>query len=95
MHEYPAESSSDRLGRRLKLYDLHVFLTVAELGDIGKAAERLAISQPSISKAVADIEHAIGVRLLDRARRGVELTACWKPVPSSEVLARLMNFGKI
>ena len=75
MHEYPAESWSDRIGRRLKLYDLHVFLTVAELGSMGKAAERLAISQPSISKAVADIEHAIGVRLLDRTSRGVELTA--------------------
>ena len=36
---------------------------------------RLAISQPSISKAVADIEDALGVRLLDRTRRGVELTA--------------------
>ena len=75
MHEYPAESWSDRIGRRLKLYDLHVFLTVAELGSMGKAAERLAISQPSISKAIADIEHAIGVRLLDRTSRGVELTA--------------------
>src|SRR5262245_65811070 len=42
---------------------------------MGKAAERLSISQPSISKAIADIEHTIGVRLLDRTPRGVELTA--------------------
>jgi DNA-binding transcriptional LysR family regulator len=42
---------------------------------MGKAAERLSISQPSISKAIADIEHAIGVRLLDRTSRGVELTS--------------------
>lgn len=64
-----------RIGRRLKLNDLHIFLIVAEVGSMGKAAERLAISQPSISKAVADIEHTIGVRLLDRSARGVELTA--------------------
>ncbi|MGH7035717.1 MAG: helix-turn-helix domain-containing protein, partial [Stellaceae bacterium] len=45
-----------RIGRRLKLHDLHVFMTVAELGSMGKAAKRLAITQPSISKAVADLE---------------------------------------
>jgi DNA-binding transcriptional LysR family regulator len=64
----------ERIGRRVKLHDLHVLLTVAELGSMGKAAERLAVSQPSVSKAIADIEHAIGVRLLDRTSRGVETT---------------------
>ena len=65
---------NDRIGRRLKLHDLHIFLTVAETGSMGKAAERLAISQPSVSKAIADIEHAVGVRLLDRTAQGVEIT---------------------
>jgi DNA-binding transcriptional LysR family regulator len=65
---------TERIGRRLKLHDLHILLTVAETGSMGKAAERLAISQPSISKAIADIEHAIGVRLLDRTPHGVETT---------------------
>ena len=65
----------DRIGRRLKLHDLHVLLTVAELGSMGKAAERLAVSQPSVSKAIADMEHTIGVRLLDRTPKGVEATA--------------------
>jgi DNA-binding transcriptional LysR family regulator len=65
----------DRIGRRLKLHDLHVLLTVAELGSMGKAAERLAVSQPSVSKAIADMEHTIGVRLLDRTSRGVETTS--------------------
>jgi DNA-binding transcriptional LysR family regulator len=64
-----------RIGRRLKLHDLHVLLTVAELGSMGKAAERLNVSQPSVSKAIADIEHAVGVRLLDRTPKGVETTA--------------------
>src|SRR6516164_3849315 len=66
---------NDRIGRRLKLHDLHVLLTVAELGSMGKAAERLAVSQPSVSKAIADMERAIGVRLLDRTAKGVETTA--------------------
>ena len=66
---------NDRIGRRLKLHDLHVLLTVAELGSMSRAAEHLAISQPSISKAVADLEHAVGVRLLDRSSKGVECTA--------------------
>src|SRR5262245_56653583 len=63
---------NDRIGRRLKLHDLHVLLTVTELGSMGKAAERLAVSQPSVSKAIADMEHAIGVRLLDRTAKGVD-----------------------
>ena len=65
---------NDRIGRRLKLRDLHIFLTVAEAGSMGKAAERLLISQPSISKAIADMEHTVGVRLLDRNATGVALT---------------------
>jgi DNA-binding transcriptional LysR family regulator len=65
----------DRIGRRLKLHDLHVLLTVAELGSMGKAAARLAVSQPSVSKAISDMEHTIGVRLLDRTSKGVECTA--------------------
>jgi DNA-binding transcriptional LysR family regulator len=66
---------NERIGRRLKLHDLHVLLTVAELGSMGKAAERLAVSQPSVSKAIADMERTIGVRLLDRTPKGVETTA--------------------
>jgi DNA-binding transcriptional LysR family regulator len=71
----PSMKWNDRIGRRLKLHDLHIFLTVAEAGSMGKAAERLAISQPSVSKAIAGIEHAVGVRLLDRTAQGVEVTA--------------------
>jgi DNA-binding transcriptional LysR family regulator len=63
-----------RLSRRLKLRDLNVLLTVARCGSMGKAAEQLAVSQPAISKAVADMEHSLGVRLLDRNAHGVEPT---------------------
>ena len=66
---------TDRIGARLKLRDLHILLTVAKSGSMGKAAAELAISQPSISKAIADAEHAVGLRLLDRGPHGVEPTA--------------------
>jgi DNA-binding transcriptional LysR family regulator len=65
---------SDRIGRRLKLRDLHILLAVARSGSMGKAATGLAISQPSVSKAIADVEHAIGLRLFDRSPNGIEPT---------------------
>jgi DNA-binding transcriptional LysR family regulator len=65
---------SDRIGRRLKPRDLHVFLAVAEQVSMAKAAERLAISRPVVSKTIADLERTLGVRLLDRTSHGVELT---------------------
>jgi DNA-binding transcriptional LysR family regulator len=63
------------LGRRLKLRDLRILMTVVDCGTMGKAAQRLAVSQPVVSKAISDLEHVVGVRLLDRSQRGVEPTA--------------------
>lgn len=63
-----------RIGRRLKLHDLHVLLAVVEAGSMAKAAARLAVSQPAVSKALADMEHVLGVRLLERSPHGVEPT---------------------
>jgi DNA-binding transcriptional LysR family regulator len=65
---------SDRIGRRLKPRDLHVFLAVAEKRNMAKAAEQLAISRPVVSKTIADLEQTLGVRLLDRTAQGVEPT---------------------
>jgi DNA-binding transcriptional LysR family regulator len=69
---------SDRIGRRIRLRDLHVVLAVAEEGSMAKAATKLAISHPVISKTVADLERTLGVPLFDRNSRGVELTAFGK-----------------
>ena len=66
--------SSDHVQRRLKLHDLHVLLTVAQAGSMLKAAQRLNTSQPAVSRSIAELEHALGVRLLDRSRQGVEPT---------------------
>ncbi len=62
------------IGRRLRLQDLHVFFAVAKLGSMAKAAQQLGVTQPAVSKVIADLEHALDVRLLDRGRRGVEPT---------------------
>jgi DNA-binding transcriptional LysR family regulator len=64
----------DRIGRRLKLRDVNVLLAVVQSKSMVRAAERLAVSQPVVSKAIADLEHTLGVRLLDRSRQGVEPT---------------------
>jgi DNA-binding transcriptional LysR family regulator len=65
---------SDRIGSRMKLQDLHVLMTVVQAGSMGKAAQRLNTTQPNISRSIGDLEHALGVRLLDRHRQGVEPT---------------------
>jgi DNA-binding transcriptional LysR family regulator len=65
---------SDRSGSRMKLQDLHVFMTVVQAGSMGKAAQILNTTQPNISRSIGELEHALGVRLLDRHRQGIEPT---------------------
>src|SRR5262245_47360700 len=79
MMSYPTWDESpmelpDRIGRRLKLHDLHVLMAVAHAGSMGKAAQSLNTTQPAVSRSIADLEHALGVRLFDRNRRGVKPT---------------------
>jgi DNA-binding transcriptional LysR family regulator len=63
-----------QIGRRLRLRDLHVLFTVAERGSMAKAAAQLGVSTPTVSEVIADLEHGLGVRLLDRGPQGVEPT---------------------
>ena len=63
-----------RIGQRIRLRDLHVLLAVDQSGSMAKAATVLGITQSAISQMVADLEHTLGVRLLDRSTRGVEAT---------------------
>jgi DNA-binding transcriptional LysR family regulator len=53
---------------------LEVLLSVAQWGGMAKAAQHLAISQPVVSKRIADLENALGVRHFDRTPQGVEPT---------------------
>jgi DNA-binding transcriptional LysR family regulator len=63
-----------RLRRRLKLRDLDTLMVVARTQSMAKAAIELSMSQPAVSKAIADMEHTLGVCLLDRTSQGVEPT---------------------
>jgi DNA-binding transcriptional LysR family regulator len=65
---------TDYVGRRLKLRDLQLFDAVVRCGSIAKAAAHLNLTQSAASKSIAQLERAIGVRLLDRSTRGVEPT---------------------
>jgi DNA-binding transcriptional LysR family regulator len=65
---------NDRIGRRIKLHDLHVLMAVVQAGSMSKAAALLSTGQPAISRSIAELEHAFGVRLLDRSRQGVTPT---------------------
>src|SRR5882757_7173789 len=65
----------EQISRRLKLRQLSVLAAVVQCGSMAKAAERLAITQPVVSKAIADdLENTLGVRLLDRGPKGVDPT---------------------
>jgi DNA-binding transcriptional LysR family regulator len=63
-----------QLGRRLKLRDLQVLCAVAKHGSMAKAAVELGVTQPAVSEIIGNLEHALGVRLLDRSTQGVEPT---------------------
>ena len=63
-----------RIGRRVRLRDLHVLFAVVQHGSMAKAGAHLGVSQSAVSQAIAALETALAVRLLDRTPRGVELT---------------------
>lgn len=64
----------DRVAYRLKLRDLRLLDAVVRWRSMAKAAAQLNVTQPAVSKTIAELEHVIGVRLLDRSRQGVEPT---------------------
>jgi DNA-binding transcriptional LysR family regulator len=65
---------TDNFGSRVKLRHLKILMAVAQSGSMAKAADSLAISHPVISKAISELEQALGVRLFDRGSQGVKPT---------------------
>jgi DNA-binding transcriptional LysR family regulator len=53
---------------------LRTFVAVAELGSVSKAAVRLRIGQPALSRQIGDLQQELGLRLFDHVGRGIVLT---------------------
>jgi DNA-binding transcriptional LysR family regulator len=64
----------DRVYQRLKLRDLRLLDSIVRSKSIARAAAQLNLTQPAVSKALSELEHLLGVRLVDRSRQGVEPT---------------------
>jgi DNA-binding transcriptional LysR family regulator len=62
------------IGRRIRLRDLHIFLTVSQRGSMAQAAAQLGLSQPAVSAVIAELERTLGVPLFERSTRGVKPT---------------------
>lgn len=63
-----------QIGQRLRLRDLQTFFAVVQSGSMAKAAARLRITQPAVTRVIGELEAAFGARLFDRSTRGVEPT---------------------
>ncbi len=63
------------MDRRIKLRHLEAFVEIAKAGSLKRAAERLHLTQPAISRTLAELEEILGARLLTRTRAGAQLTA--------------------
>ena len=59
----------------MDLRRLRTFVTVAELGTVSKAAVRLRIGQPALSRQIGDLQQELGLKLFDHVGRGLVLTA--------------------
>src|SRR4051812_17253044 len=62
------------LPRTPDVTELRSFCAAADLGSVGRAALRLHVSQPALSKRLQALERLAGVALLERSPRGVSLT---------------------
>ncbi len=69
---YPVSERNFIMNQNLSSY--RIFYTVANTGNISKAAKELYISQPAISKSIQKLEEGVGCKLFSRSSRGVVLT---------------------
>jgi DNA-binding transcriptional LysR family regulator len=64
----------DFFSSRIRLRHIHCFVAVAQEGNLGRAAARLSLTQPAVSKTLAELEGLAGARLFERGRQGARLT---------------------
>lgn len=75
-------NSIDAIARRVSLRELRLLLAVSRSGSILGAAREIGLTQPAVSKAIADLEETLNVELFDRTNRGVE------PTPHGRILVQ-------
>ena len=86
----------------MKLSQIRSFVTVAKCGSFGKAALELDLAQPTVSHAIATLEAELGIQLLFRSRKGVEVTPagesilvyCYEVLESVKKISREANLHK-
>ena len=80
-HAYEIDVNIDQTSRRLRLQNLRVLMAVIDAGSMGRARRELSITQPAISRSIAELEDTFGVPLLERgptmaSKRPDRATAC-------------------
>src|SRR5690606_7920639 len=75
-------SIQEQFNSRIRLRHIQCFVAVAQEQHLRKAAERLHLSQPAVSKTLAELEELMRVRLMDRGRFGARLTRDGQAFPS-------------
>ncbi len=74
---------------RVRIEDIETFLVVAELKSFNRAASKLAITQPALSRRLMKLEETLGCRLLDRTTRSIHLTVVGNEfVPMAQRMVR-------
>ncbi len=71
----------------IKLRHLQALVAIAEEGTLVRAAAQLSVSQPAVTKTLAELEALVGHRLVERGRRGVQ------PTPAGRILLRHATAG--
>src|SRR5215470_10956331 len=79
---------------RIQLRHLNCFLAVARLAHLGRAAQALNVSQPAVTKTLAELEDILDVRLFERGRKGARLTLGALPTVAPSFVARVLQAAR-
>lgn len=81
----------------MSFVQLQSFVAVAEEGHVGRAAQRLHVSQPPLTRRIKSLEEELGVELFERTPRGMRLRPAGRTLlpRAREILARVDDLGRL